>query len=144
VREVGGEIRKDARRNYAAARAEVENLRRLGRLNEDAVQRFARERQFEHTAVALSVLCDVENDMAERALLAPGNDILLILTKLAGFSWMTAKAVLMLKSGGGGMSQTDLDQALASFGRLQTGTARRVLSFHQARSDHAGGEAQAS
>lgn len=142
VREVGGEIRKDARRNYAAARTEVENLRRLGRLNEDAVQRFARERQFEHTAVALSVLCEVENDMAERALLAPGNDIILILTKLAGFSWMTAKAILMLKSGGGGVSQQDLDQALASFGRLQAGTARRVLSFHRARSDRSE-EAQA-
>jgi uncharacterized protein (DUF2336 family) len=144
VREVGGQIRKDARKNYAAARAEVENLRRLGRLNEDAVQRFARERQFEHTAVALSQLCEVDTDMAERALLAPGNDILLILAKLAGFSWMTAKAVLILKAGDGGVSPQDLDQALASFGRLQIGTARRVLSFHQARSDRTSdGKAQA-
>jgi uncharacterized protein (DUF2336 family) len=143
VREVGGEIRKDARRNYAAARKEVESLRRLGRLNEEAVQRFARERQFEHAAVALSLLCEVEHDMAERALLAPGNDILLILTKLAGFSWMTAKALLMLKAGSSGISQQDLDRALASFGRLQVGTARRVLSFHQARSDRSPGDASA-
>lgn len=138
VREVDGEIRNDARQsslNYAAAKAEVEALRRAGRLDEAAVQRFARERQFEHTAVALSLLCEVESNMVERALLAPGNDLILILAKLAGFAWPTAKTILMLKAGGGGMSQQDLNQALANFGRLQAGTARRVLSFHQARSE---------
>jgi hypothetical protein len=41
----------------------------------------------------------------------------------------------MLKAGGSGMSQQDLDQAHTSFGRLQVGTARRVLSFYQARAD---------
>jgi uncharacterized protein (DUF2336 family) len=146
VREVDGEMRSDARRhsrNYAAARTEVEALRRAGRLKEDVIQQFARERRFEHTAVALSLLCEVDNDTVERALLAPGHDILLILTKLAGFSWTTAKAVLLLKAGNNGMSQQDLDTALASFGRLQAGTARRVLSFYQTRSDRAADGAQA-
>jgi uncharacterized protein (DUF2336 family) len=142
IREVHGEIRSDVRKSsidYAAAKAEVEALHRSRRLNEDAVLRFARERQFEHTAVALSLLCEVENNMVERALLAPGNDLILILTKLAGFSWPTAKTILMLKAAGGGMSQQDLSQALANFGRLQAGTARRVLSFHQARANSADG-----
>lgn len=146
VGEVDGEIRSKVRlnsANYAAARAEVEALRRAGGLKEEALQRFARERRFEHTVVALALLAEVENDMAERALLAPGHDILLILTKLAGFSWATAKTVLMLKAGDGGMSQQDLDKALTSFGRLQVGTARRVLSFYQMRSDRPGAQARA-
>jgi uncharacterized protein (DUF2336 family) len=145
VHEVGGEIRSEARNtsyNYALAQADVAALRRAGRLNEGAVQAFARERRFEHTVVAVSLLAQVDNDMVERALLAPAHDFLLILMKLAGFSWQTAKLMLMLKVGGGGMAQQDLDKAMASFGRLQAGTARRVLSFYQSRPD-VGAEAQA-
>ena len=69
----------------------------------------------------------------ERALLASGSDILVILAKLAGFSWATAKAILMLKSGGHGASEQNLEQAKASFERLQSGTARHVLGFYQSR-----------
>jgi uncharacterized protein (DUF2336 family) len=147
VREVDGEMRSDARRSsidYAAAQAEVKALHRIGQLKEEAILGFARDRRFEHVAGALALLCEVETDMAERALLAPGHDILLILTKLAGLSWTTARAILLLKAGNNGMSQQDLDTALASFGRLQTGTARRVLNFYQTRSDRPAGDDRAS
>jgi uncharacterized protein (DUF2336 family) len=138
VREIDGAIRSEARKNsfnYTVAQADIAALRRAGRLNEETVQGFARDRRFEHIAVAVSLLAQVDIDMVERALLAPGQDFLLILMKLGGFSWATAKTILMLKAGGGGIAQQDLDRALASFGRLQVGTARRVLSFYQARSD---------
>ena len=41
--------------------------------------------------------------------------------------------VLLLRAADRGMSAKDLDQALASFNRLQPETARRVLSFFRAR-----------
>jgi hypothetical protein len=72
----------------------------------------------------------VETDIVERALFAPGSDILVILAKLAGFSWKTAQAILMLKSDAPGQN---LDQAKASFERLQAGTARHVLGFYRSR-----------
>jgi hypothetical protein len=75
----------------------------------------------------------VENDIVERALLATEPDILVILAKLAGFSWSTAKAILLLKSGDRGISEQDLNQAKASFERLKSGTARHVLGFYHSR-----------
>ena len=132
---VGG-IRSEARKvspDHAAARAEVERLFRERRLGEAEVHGFARERRFEETAIALALLCDVDSDLVERALLDPGHEMALILAKLAGFSSTTAKAILLLKAADCGMSAQDLDQALTSYTRLQAGTARRVLGFHRTR-----------
>ena len=41
--------------------------------------------------------------------------------------------LLLLRAADRGMSTKDLDQALASFNRLQPDTARRVLSFFRTR-----------
>ena len=57
----------------------------------------------------------------------------LIFARLAGYSSTTAKAILLLKTADRGISAQDLDQALTSYGRLQTETARRVLGFYRTR-----------
>ena len=129
-------IRSETRKvssDFANARSEVEALGKSGRLSEADVYRFARDRQFEPTTVALSMLAGVEIDIAERALLDTGHEMALILAKLAGFSSTTAKAILLLKTAHRGMSALDLEQALISFDRLQTDTARRVLGFYRTR-----------
>ncbi len=134
--EVVGGIRSEARKvspDHAAARARVETLHREGRLGEPEVHGFARERRFEETAIALSLLCDLEIDLVERALLDQGHDVVLVTAKLAGFSSTTAKAILLLKAADRGMSAQDLDQALTSYARLQAETARRVLGFYRTR-----------
>ncbi len=123
--------------NYAAALASVEVMHRAGKLGETEVFRFATEHRLAETAVALTLVCGVENDIVERALLAPGSDILVILAKLAGFSWPTAKAILQLKAADRGLSEQDLEQAQASFERLQSTTARDVLGFYQSRTSAA-------
>jgi hypothetical protein len=136
VTEVAGNIRSEARNasaDYAAAKTEVDALHRNGRLNEDSAYGFARERRFEHTAVALSLLCVVPIEVVERALLDDGSEIVLILAKVAGFSWTTAKAILLLRAADRGMSAQDLEQAHGIFTRLQIETARRVLHFYHAR-----------
>jgi uncharacterized protein (DUF2336 family) len=99
--EVVGSIRSETRKvstDHAAARSRVEALHKAGRLGEPEVHGFARERKFEETAVALSLLCGIEIDAAERALLDPAHEMALILAKIAGLSSTTAKAVLLLKS----------------------------------------------
>jgi len=124
---------KQASANYNAARTSVEALHRAGKLTEAEVLRFASEGLLAETAVALTLLCGVEHEVVERALLASGSDILVILAKLAGFSWPTAKAILALRSGGRAASEGSLEQARASFERLQSGTARHVLGFYYSR-----------
>ncbi len=134
--EVVGGIRSETRKvspDYAAARSRVEAFYRAGRLGEPEVHGFARERSFEETAIALSLLCAVEIDVVERALLDPAHEMTLIVAKLAGFSSTTAKAILLLKAADRGLSTQDLDRALTSYGRLQVETARRVLGFYRTR-----------
>jgi uncharacterized protein (DUF2336 family) len=134
--EIVGGIRSETRKvstDFASARSEVEALGRAGRLSEGDVYQFARDRQFEPTAIALSMMAGVEIDIAERALNDSGHEMALILAKLAGFSSTTAKAILLLKTTHRGMSAHDLEQALISYDRLQTDTARRVLGFYRTR-----------
>ncbi len=134
--EVVGGIRSETRKastDYAAARERVEALQKAGRLGENEIHGFARERRFEETAIALSLVSGMEIDVVERALLDPGHEIALILVKLAGFSSTTAKAILLLKQAGRGMSAQDLDHAMGAYARLQVTTARRVFGFYRAR-----------
>jgi uncharacterized protein (DUF2336 family) len=136
VAEVVGGIRNDARNaspDFAAAQAAVERQNRIHRIGEAEIYHYARERKFEETAIALSILCDTPIDVVERALLDPGAEIALILAKVAGLSSTTTKAILLLRAADRGMSAKDLDQALSSFNRLQQDTARRVLGFFRTR-----------
>jgi uncharacterized protein (DUF2336 family) len=136
VAEVAGGIRSEVRNaspDFAAAQAEVERQNRIRRIGEAEIYQYARERKFEETAIALSLLCDTPIDVVERALLDPGAEIVLILAKVADLSSTTTKAILLLRAADRGMSANDLDQALMSFNRLQPETARRVLGFFRTR-----------
>jgi len=136
VSEVVGGIRNEARNaspDFAAAQAAVERQNRIRRIGEAEIYQYARDRKFEETAIALSLLCDTPIDVVERALLDPGAEIVLILAKVAGLSSTTTKAILLLRAADRGMSAKDLDQALSSFNRLQPDTARRVLGFFRTR-----------
>ena len=136
VAEVVGGIRTQVLNtlpDFAAAQAAVERQNRIRRIGESEVYQYARDRKFEETAIALSIMCDTPIDVVERALLDPGAEIVLILAKVAGLSSTTTKAILLLRAADRGMSAKDLDHALASFNRLQPETARRVLSFFRTR-----------
>jgi uncharacterized protein (DUF2336 family) len=136
IAEVAGGIRTEARNaspDFAAAQAAVERQNRIRRIGESEIYQYARDRKFEETAIALSIMCDTPIDVVERALLDPGAEIVLILAKVAGLSSTTTKAILLLRAADRGMSAKDLDQALSSFNRLQPDTARRVLSFFHTR-----------
>ena len=136
VAEVEGGLRSEIRNaspDYAAAKTQVEELYRNRRLDEAAVYGFARGRQFEHTVIALSLLCGMEVDVVERALLDTGSEVTLILAKFAGLSWTAASAILLLQAADRGMSAQDFEQAMSSFMRLQPETAQRVLGFYRTR-----------
>jgi hypothetical protein len=109
-------------------------MHRAGKLDEAAIAQFAREKRSEEIAVGLSLLCEVSTDVVERALLAPASEVLLILLKIAGFSWATAKTVLLLRASDRGLARADLDDVLTKFSRLNVGTARKMLGFYNTRS----------
>jgi uncharacterized protein (DUF2336 family) len=134
--EVVGGMRDEIRNSspaFAAADAAVARQNRIRRIGESEIYQYARDRKFEETAIALSLLCDTPIDVVERALLDPGAEIVLILAKVAGLSPTTTKAVLLLRAADRGMSTEDLERALMSFNRLQPDTAKRVLGFFRTR-----------
>jgi len=134
--EVVGGIRSEVRNAspaFAAAEAAVERQNRTRRIGEADIYQYARDRKFEESAIALSIMSDTPIDVVERALLDPGAEIILILCKVAGLSPATTKAILLLRAAERGMSSEDLERALTSFNRLQPETAERVLGFFRTR-----------
>ena len=122
-----------ASRNYVAARAFVESLRALGQLNEKDVEAFARGEKFEMTIAALAILCDLPIEVIERAMVQEDVGTTLIVTKAIGFSWATAKAILLLRAGKRGIAPHELEQYAADFARLKRETAQQVIKFQRDR-----------
>jgi uncharacterized protein (DUF2336 family) len=122
---------------YREARSEVEELHAQGRLDEAGILRFAKAKDFDRTAVALSCICDVSIGVVERALVQKRVEQVIVLAKAAGFSWDTARALLLLKARSADFTPADLDQYCASFTRLQGKTANTALQFYRLR-DRAG------
>ena len=133
VAHIEGKLAAAQARDYTAARAQVEALHRAHKLGESEVHSFAKSGKFEETAVALALLSGLPVEAVEQALLDERPDMVLILAKAIGYSWATAKLMLLLRSGGRGASQQDLQLALQSFDHLQVSTAQRAVRFYQTR-----------
>ncbi len=116
--------------NYALARPKVEAMYRDGQLNEAAFIQFANEKRFDELAVGLSLVCEIDIDIIERALLSPTFEIMLIVVKIAGFSRAAAKSLFLLKTSQRGMPPGALDDALTNFNRLNVVSARKMLGFY--------------
>jgi uncharacterized protein (DUF2336 family) len=122
-----------ASRDYAHARARVGALRASGRLGENDVEAFAKAGQFEDTTVALGLLCDLPVGAVERAMIHDRAETILIIARAAGLTWRSAKAVLLLRAGKGGMAAPELEQCLASYARLKLKTAQEIVRFQRKR-----------
>lgn len=117
----------------AAARAHVEALHRNGQLDEMQLYRFARAGQFDETAVALELLCDLPIGVVEHAMVNDGTEQILVIAKAARFSWKTAKAVLIVRPGSRGTSVHEIEQSQANFNKLKPETAEKAMQFYRLR-----------
>jgi uncharacterized protein (DUF2336 family) len=120
-------------RDYSVARRVVLELHQAGKLNEGHLADFAKDKKFEETVAAISVLCGVPIEAADRLLCGDRPDPILILCKAAGYGWTTARAIIMSRPGGKGTSSQSLDAAFANFEKLSPSTAQRVVRFWQVR-----------
>jgi uncharacterized protein (DUF2336 family) len=124
---------------HAQALDHVRSLHSRGQLDEARLQGFAREGNFDRTAVALSLMCDLPIGLVERALVQSEPEQILVLAKAIDLSWETAKAVLILQAGRGGLPKERLNVWFASFFRLQPKTAQAALQFYRLRDNAQGG-----
>ncbi len=129
-REIG---RFASTRDYSQALRTVHALHQEGRLDEHALFEFAKAKKFEETVAALSALCGVPIDAADRLVAGDRPDPILILCKGAGFGWPTARAIIMARPSQKGTSSYALDESFLNFEKLSAATAQRVMRFWQVR-----------
>ena len=120
-------------RDYAAARSVVQSLSASGRLNDATVRSLAENAKIEETVIAVAQLCDVPDRLVEQAFIENQTETILILTKAAGLSWLTTRALLKLHDQRQGSSSAPIAKTMASFERLSFNTARRIIDFYRTR-----------
>lgn len=118
-------------RDYAAALRSVTAMHQAGGLSEAALAEFARDKKFEETVAALSVLCGVPIDTADRLMAGDRPDPILILCKAGGYGWDTARVIILARPSAKGTSSQSLEQAFGNFEKLSPSTAQRVVRFWQ-------------
>ena len=110
-------------------------------LTDDTVRTLAEEGNWEEIIKALALLGDVPIKFVEQAMNEHQSETLLILAKAAGLSWPTMKMLLSFNTKDRAHASRKIDQAMASFERLNTSTARQIIEFYrmrQAMSSHGG------
>jgi uncharacterized protein (DUF2336 family) len=108
-----------------------ETLRDYGKLEEARVLELAKNGRYQDLIAALARLCAVPIEVVERLMGSRRTDPVLILCKSVGWSWETARAVLIARPLCMRMSGSDVDSAFAEFQRLPSSAARRVRQFWQ-------------
>lgn len=129
---INGHVRKQSQ-DYVNAKSRVKRLREWKELKEGDLHAAAKAQDFERTVTALSILAGCPIELAERAVLNANPGPLQVIAKVAGCSWATTKALLMMEVADRRMQKSDVDRARVNFDALEWKTAKRVLEFHEAR-----------
>ncbi len=104
-----------------------------GQLGETVIRRFAANGNLEELTAALARMCDAPIDFVEQAIIEHKPETMLILAKAAKMSWPTTKILLSLRAGQRAASSDEIEQCLASFERLNLGTAQQIIKFYKMR-----------
>jgi uncharacterized protein (DUF2336 family) len=135
VDKVATDIQKRAvlSHDYTGARDLIENMKRSNNLAERDIDAFARAGKFEETAVALSVMGDLPLTLVERAMILDREETILLVAKAMGLSWATARAILMLCAGRGGLAADTIDNCRSLYNKMKPDTAAQVIAFQRGR-----------
>jgi len=139
---VSGAVKEATRRARSAkstlteqteiAHALVKSLFDDGRLDELQVASFAEASKFDETNASIAALANVPLAVAENMMIETRAEGVMILAKVAGFSWSTVKAIINLRDDlSSGLEPTDLQTCKATYERLRPSTAQQVLRFHR-------------
>lgn len=125
---------QSVQRDFAAAQRAVVVLHKAGRLNQEALVRFARDRKYEEAVAALAAISGLTVDTVDQLVCGEKRDSVLILGRALGLEWATVRALLALRyPPGGAPSLSDVESARVSFERLALPTAQRVMKFWKER-----------
>ena len=141
AKEVPGAVREATRRarsspaavtrDTAIAHALVKSLYEDGRLDEFQVAAFADAGKFDETNASIAALANVSLAVAENMMIESRAEGVMILAKVAGFSWSTVRSIINLRDELSGGETTDLLSCMETYERLRPSTAQQVLRFHR-------------
>lgn len=101
---------------------------------------FAHSLKFNETAVALSLLCSLPIDIAERALIEKDREPALILAKSLNYCWATTMALLFLGAPNYRITAGELEKLKLEFHRLDVKTSRGVITLYRSRKNQFGSQ----
>jgi uncharacterized protein (DUF2336 family) len=107
--------------------------RRIGQLDDDNLRRIAVSGAFAEVTSALAIMADLPNAYVERLMTGRRSDGLLALVRAVGLSWLTVKAILMLRADKRIILETEIGYCLACYERLMPETAQQILRFYRER-----------
>lgn len=120
-------------RNYVNALAMVNSLNAVGKLGQDELAVFANAGKTEETIAAISVLCKLPIEAAEKVLLGDQSDPIVILGRAFAFSWITVRELIALRHNQLQPEPESIDSLEQSFKRLNPATAQRIMRFYKVR-----------
>jgi uncharacterized protein (DUF2336 family) len=139
VRQVVGEVvermkaEAQSAMDYTPARERVEALQR-GQLDDRKLDAIARTGRFEEVAPALARRCELPLEFVEGALKQQHAEMILIIAKAAGLSWLGVRGILAARAASRPTSPGEIAHCLASYERLKPETAQEIIRFHRSRS----------
>jgi uncharacterized protein (DUF2336 family) len=133
IDEVATAMQREARGTSREHAVAARNASHRGTVTEANVHAPAHAQEFEKTVIALAKLGRFPIDLVERALLDEGSEIVLLLAKAAGCSWVTARELLQMHAAKRSLTRDDLAQAFERYKKLTKETARSIVEFHEQR-----------
>lgn len=109
----------------------VRSLFEDGRLDEAQVLAFADAGKFDEANSAIACLAHVSIGVAETMMVESRTEGIFILSKIAGFSWSTVRAILEMREKLSGTTHSATAGDKDTYERLRLSTAQQVLRFHR-------------
>jgi uncharacterized protein (DUF2336 family) len=122
-----------ASKGFFAAKRVVTAQHRLQHLNETSIADYAASHRVDEATVGLSLLCSLPYEVTERILFDSDREMLLVVTKSLDFCWNTTMALLFLGAKDHCITQSELKQLEARFGRHTVKACRSVLEHYHAK-----------
>jgi uncharacterized protein (DUF2336 family) len=119
--------------DFDEAKRMVASLEAKGMLNELTLRRFALQRSYEETIVALACLSKCHIDVVRALMQSLRDDGVLVPCKAAQIGWDTVEAILQCRFASGSMNAQELAKTQAQFAHMKTEEARRLLRLWQVR-----------
>ena len=123
------EVRKTSQR-FANALRDANRSFNAQPFTEANVHAPAHAQEFTRTVIALAKLGRFPVDLVERALIDKGEDMILILAKAAGCSWITVKELLLMYVAERNPQPDELTRTFDRYTKLTQEAARQIVDFY--------------